>query len=260
MIQAAKTMKTDTIAKTVIEPCLYRVYYSIEYHPIAKTPSPSYEWIQLLQVGETAQRYLDYGSWQADSILDHGVKVGLRPEDFIPAYYSAGKRSLSGSHLLFRQTEGKMEGFDRILKDHFTYEEPIPHQPWELVPGDSVIAGYACHRAQTHYRGRDYTAWYTEEIPLSYGPYKFRGLPGLIACIYDQDRDYVFTLQGFERAPAEEMIYRKEREYFKTTREHLLEAKRRYMANPGGYSSSKIVVQGKKPVRPPKPYNPIELE
>lgn len=25
MIQAAKTMKTDTIAKTVIEPCLYRV-------------------------------------------------------------------------------------------------------------------------------------------------------------------------------------------------------------------------------------------
>ena len=84
MIQAAKTMKTDTIAKTVIEPCLYRVYYSIEYHPIAKTPSPSHEWIQLLQVGETAQRYLDYGSWQADSIFDHGVKAGLRPEDFIP--------------------------------------------------------------------------------------------------------------------------------------------------------------------------------
>jgi hypothetical protein len=260
MIQAAKTMKTDTIAKTVIEPCLYRVYYSIEYHPIAKTPSPSHEWIQLLQVGETAQRYLDYGSWQADSIFDHGVKAGLRPEDFIPAYYSAGKRSLSGSHLLFRQTEGKVEGFDRIVLDYFTYEEPIPHQQWELVPGDSVIVGYACHRAQTHYRGRDYTAWYTEEIPLSYGPYKFRGLPGLIACIYDRDRDHVFTLQGFERAPAEEMIYRKEREYFKTTRERLQEAKRRYMANPGGYSSSKIVVQGKKPVRPAKPYNPIELE
>ena len=260
MIQAAKTMKTDTIAKAVIEPCLYRVYYSIEYHPVAKTPSPSHEWIQLLQVGEATQRYLDYGSWQADSILDHGVKAGLRPEDFIPAYYSAGKRSLSGNHLLFRQAEGKVEGFDRILKDHFTYEEPIPHQQWELVPGDSVIAGYTCHRAQTHYRGRDYTAWYTEEIPLSYGPYKFRGLPGLIACIYDRDRDYVFSLQGFERAPAEEMIYRKERVYFKTTRERLQEANRRYMANPGGYSSPQIAVQGKKPVRPPKPYNPIELE
>ena len=260
MIQAAKTMKTDTTSKTVVEPCHYRVYYKIEYHPVAKTSSPSYDWIQLLQVGETAQRYLDYGSWQADSILDHGVKAGLRPEDFIPAYYSAAKRSLSGSHLLFRQTEGKVEGFDRILKDHFTYEEPIPHQQWELVPGDSVIAGYACHRAQTHYRGRDYTAWYTEEIPLSYGPYKFRGLPGLITCIYDRDRDYVFSLEGFERAPAGEIIYRKEREYFKTTRERLQEANRRYMANPGGYSSPQIAVQGKKPVRPPKPYNPIELE
>ena len=70
-----------------------------------------------------------------------------------------------------------------------------------MAEGDSTILGYTCHKATTRFRGRDYVAWYTEEIPLSYGPYKFRGLPGLITCIYDKDRDHVFTLQGFERAP-----------------------------------------------------------
>lgn len=33
MIQAAKKMKIDTIAKEVIEPCIYRAYYRSEYHP-----------------------------------------------------------------------------------------------------------------------------------------------------------------------------------------------------------------------------------
>ena len=84
--------------------------------------------------------------------------------------------------------------------------------------------------------------------------------PGLITCIYDKDRDHVFTLQGFERAPLGEVIYRKKKSYFKTTRERLQQAIRNYMTNPSGYSTPKINVQGKKTAKPPKPYNPIELE
>ncbi len=58
--------------------------------------------------------------------------------------------------------------------------------------------------------------------------------PGLITCIYDKDRDHVFTLQGFEHAPLGEVIYRKKKSYFKTTRERLQQAIRNYMANPLG--------------------------
>lgn len=261
MIQAFKSMKADTIRKDVIEPNLYRAFYKAEYHPVAKSMAPAYEWTQVLQIGETAQRYIDHGTLLADSIFDNGVKTGKAPEEFVPGYHKASKSSVMDSHILFLQSEGKMEYFDRIVADHFTYVDSIPQQQWELVAGDSIIAGYTCHRAQTRYRGRDYTAWYTEEIPLSYGPYKFRGLPGLITCIYDKDRDHVFTLQGFERAPLGEVIYRKKKSYFKTTRERLQQAIRSYMANPSGYSTPKKVnIQGKKTAKPPKPYNPIELE
>ena len=174
LIRAFKSMKADTIRKDVIEPNLYRAFYKAEYHPVAKSMAPAYEWTQVLQIGETAQRYIDHGALLADSIFDDGVKTGKAPEEFVPGYHKASKRSVMDSHILFLQREGKMEYFDQILTDYFTYVDSIPQQQWELTAGDSIIAGYTCHRAQTRYRGRDYTAWYTEEIPLSYGPYKFR--------------------------------------------------------------------------------------
>lgn len=178
LIRAFKSMKADTVRKDVIEPNLYRAFYKAEYHPVAKSMAPAYEWTQVLQIGETAQRYIDHGTLLADSIFDDGVKTGKAPEEFVPGHHKASKSSVMDSHILFLQREGKMEYFDRIVTDYFTYVDSIPQQQWELVAGDSIIAGYTCHRAQTRYRGRDYTAWYTEEIPLSYGPYKFRGLLG----------------------------------------------------------------------------------
>ena len=35
-----------------------------------------------------------------------------------------------------------------------------------MARGDSTVLGYTCHKATTRFRGRDYIAWYTEEIPF----------------------------------------------------------------------------------------------
>ena len=66
---------------------------------------------------------------------------------------------------------------------------------WKLkeVP-DTTILGYSCQKATCTFGGRDYEAWYTLDIPISDGPYKFGGLPGLIVRIADVENEHIFQL------------------------------------------------------------------
>ncbi|MCQ4035917.1 GLPGLI family protein [Kaistella montana] len=49
-------------------------------------------------------------------------------------------------------------------------------------------------KAEVSYGGRNWIAWFTNEVPISDGPYVFSGLPGLIIEIYDDKKDYHFSL------------------------------------------------------------------
>ncbi|MDR1369104.1 MAG: GLPGLI family protein, partial [Dysgonamonadaceae bacterium] len=69
---------------------------------------------------------------------------------------------------------------------------------WEILSDTATILGYACQKAQCHYRGRDWEAWFTTEIPISEGPWKFYGLPGLITKLNDRKKHYSFVLTGFQ--------------------------------------------------------------
>lgn len=58
---------------------------------------------------------------------------------------------------------------------------------WKLIPNETLtISGYECRKASLNFRGRDYIAYYTTEIPISFGPWKFKNLPGLILYIYSE--------------------------------------------------------------------------
>lgn len=80
-------------------------------------------------------------------------------------------------------------------------EPQIPKLKWSLQQEETKIIGkFICQKATTSFRGRDYEAWYTLEIPISNGPWKFQGLPGLILEIYttDKDRSFSYTIESIE--------------------------------------------------------------
>ena len=60
------------------------------------------------------------------------------------------------------------------------------------------ILGYTCQKALGEFRGRKYIAWFTSDIPLSDGPWKFCGLPGLILAVQDTEAYFVFTCIGVD--------------------------------------------------------------
>ncbi len=74
-------------------------------------------------------------------------------------------------------------------KDYFTKDE-LPVTNW-LIDNNNTkqILGYTCFMATTFFRGTKLIAYYTTQIPIKTGPYKFGGLPGLILEIYEENSD-----------------------------------------------------------------------
>ncbi len=90
---------------------------------------------------------------------------------------------------------------------------------WKLGGQTKEIKGYQCKNAFTSYAGRDYEAWYTSEIPISEGPYKFSGLPGLILSIQDHTQTHRFDIVGIEKTTSP--IYYTKRHYLTVTKKQL---------------------------------------
>lgn len=81
---------------------------------------------------------------------------------------------------------------------HYRYSEPWPSMKWTLQKETATIIGYRCQKAICHWRGRDFVAWFTRQIPLKSGPWKFGGLPGLIMKVYDTKHVYTWQAVGVE--------------------------------------------------------------
>lgn len=74
---------------------------------------------------------------------------------------------------------------EHMSSEYIVTEEKTPVINWEIINEVRMIKGYACKKATTHFRGRDYVAWFTSDIPIVAAPWKFVGLPGLVLDIED---------------------------------------------------------------------------
>ena len=82
----------------------------------------------------------------------------------------------------------------RLGRDQYIYEEDRKID-WTILPETVKIGEYEAQKAETTFAGRKWYAWFTQDIPFQDGPYKFKGLPGLIIKVEDAKGDYSFDLQ-----------------------------------------------------------------
>jgi GLPGLI family protein len=87
---------------------------------------------------------------------------------------------------------------EKIMGKPYITSENTPKIQWILQNESKKIGTFDCKMATTLFRGRKYTAWFTKKIPISDGPWKFQGLPGLILEIYDEKKEYHFSLKSIE--------------------------------------------------------------
>ena len=73
------------------------------------------------------------------------------------------------------------------------YEDDISID-WIIKKETKKIRGLECRKATSKFRGRSYEVWFTMEIPVSFGPWKFNGLPGLIVELTDSKKEVSINL------------------------------------------------------------------
>ena len=90
---------------------------------------------------------------------------------------------------------------DWIFPHEFEGTEPTPKIAWTLTDDTLTIGGYYCQTATCKFRGVAWTVCYTEEIPSSAGPWRLRGLPGLIVKAVSEAHTFCLTELRQEASP-----------------------------------------------------------
>ena len=98
-------------------------------------------------------------------------------------------KSFIDKKLVFRDG---FNGKSYIINDSY------PEIDWQILDSSKSIKGLICQKAEGDFRGRHYTAWFTNKIPIMDGPWKLCGLPGLILEAYDEKKYFRFETQLIE--------------------------------------------------------------
>ncbi|WP_431611984.1 GLPGLI family protein [Chryseobacterium sp. 'Rf worker isolate 10'] len=105
------------------------------------------------------------------------------------------------SFLIKKKNNPSYQNYEYIGDVNFYKINGKAEQSWKISDSIKTFEGYHVQRAVTEFGGRSWIAWFSKDIPISYGPYKFNGLPGLIMELYDTKKDYYFKVIKTEKIP-----------------------------------------------------------
>ncbi|PJJ64176.1 GLPGLI family protein [Chryseobacterium geocarposphaerae] len=91
------------------------------------------------------------------------------------------------------RNSNKNQNYELIGHDMFSFpsEDKIS---WNLTNETKKFGENTLQKATANFGGRSWVAWFNKEVNISEGPYKFRGLPGLIFRLEDSGSNFIFTL------------------------------------------------------------------
>jgi len=119
------------------------------------------------------------------------------PKDMYTVFRSFSKQeSVSKAMKLLAGGNGKAE--------YYILEDKEIDFGWQITTERKKIGDFECVKAISKpFRGRVYEAWFAPEIPISGGPWKLCGLPGLILEAKDQSGEVSFVMEKLTINPTE---------------------------------------------------------
>lgn len=129
-----------------------------------------------------------------------------------------------------------------IGKYIFNFEEPALQ--WEILKDTKEIKGYKCQLARTTTDTKDvFFAWFTKDIPIQEGPFRFKGLSGMILEVYNKNK--TIEIYATEIRKSDQLIetinYGNDFLVLKSKDEYL-KARKNYIENPSAYNGNNIKI------------------
>lgn len=227
------------------------------------------QYATILQFNPSVAKFADMASFRVDSLAslpgDNTVEVNALDD-------ARGKAEYFFTGEVFQNyPEGKMTYVDIITPNTMQYEEDFAPFDWTLTEDTLTVCDYPCVKATCSYGGRNWTAWFTEEIPVGFGPWKFTGLPGLIMKVSDDEGIHTFTATALRKSDGG-IVKLQNKELQNTSRDKFIKAKNFFEQDPmknipvesirditvrkGGA----MMVNGVYTPKRPNGYTPIELK
>lgn len=212
----------------------------------------------LLQIeSDGMSKFSSYKNLTVDSILMRSSQ-----EQIVEAAMDGKLSNGEFMNIYKNYPAGRLTHTEKICQDWFRYEEDMPQLDWEFTDSTTTVLGYECQGARCKFRGREWTVFFTEEIPLMDGPWKLHGLPGLIMTATDKDGHYTFECIGI-KSKADRAITIYKVPFNKTDRRGYYDTKHRYDVNPYAYfeatTGGQITVTDEAGNPQLDAYDPIEL-
>lgn len=187
-------------SKAQIQPHAYTidVKYEMTYQPDSTDSSNKKSEFMTLLIGKNqslfcATQYL---------VMDSAIKAeNVKGNKFGPPMSFFMQYGTKNNLVIFKDATNLFV-YDCILRfvssDIVTYEEPKNQFNWKVLADTLTIGGVLCQKAETTFGNRNWEAWFAPSIPISDGPYKFNGLPGLILRVYDKKKYWYFDIASLQ--------------------------------------------------------------
>lgn len=192
-----KSQTNDEIAMSL--------HYIAKFRITEENPK-MYECEKVLDIGKTYSVFYDLWNTGRGEARDSVLALGGSFAEVMGAVEDTGYPRSKQDYKVYKNVpvRGKLTYTDKIFKV-FKYEEDMECPKWEILDGDSIIYDYKCQKAQTKFRGRTWTVWFTPEIPISDGPWKLYGLPGVILKANDSTGAFSFDCIGIKKGNGKKM-------------------------------------------------------
>ena len=219
--------------------CLYRYVYTFD-----TLKNELRDDLLILQIGKEVSKCYSYYTFQSDSLqrTPDGAKVWselFRRAIEKDGIYGDFPHVRMSTYVYKNYPTGQMTITDRISSQGYRYADSLHAQTWTMGDSTREVLGYTCQQATADFRGRRWTAWFAMDIPVSDGPWKLGGLPGLILEAYDEGQQHVFTAVGLERVKDEPIIFNQKdghnRRFEPTNRLDFLRMERRFLMDSNSF-------------------------